>query len=225
MAAVDANYKFIYTSVDTHVMASDAGPFTHSGLCKWMDSGVLNCPPPEPLANSDLKMPYMFVGNETYPLRPDLMKPYPSKPIDRSQQILNYRLSRAQRVADNAFGILANRFRIMRNTIYLEPEKVIKIFTASLCIHNFLLERRSEAYAPPGLADWEKEDHSLVKGTWRDKGTGSLQPAEQKRECNASVTAKMQQNFLCDYLASPAGCVPWQEQHISELATLVFVAF
>ncbi|XP_056301555.1 uncharacterized protein si:dkey-121j17.6 [Danio aesculapii] len=222
-AAVDANYKFIYISVDTHVMASDAGPFAQSGLCKWMDSGLLNCPPPEPLANSDLKIPYMFVGDETYPLRPDLMKPYPSKPTDRSQQILNYRLSRAQRAADNAFGILANRCRFLRNTIYLEPEKVLKILTASLCIHNFLLERRSEAYAPPGLADWEKEDHSLVEGTWRDKGTGSLQPAEQKRECNASVTAKMQQNFLCDYFVSPAGCVPWQEQHISNEGELVFV--
>ncbi|XP_048062134.1 protein ALP1-like [Megalobrama amblycephala] len=214
MAAVDANSKFIYASVGTQGRVSDAGLFAHSDLCKAMDQGSLNFPPPKQLPNSDVKMPYMFVGDEAYPLRPDLMTPYPCKQTDRSQRVLNYRLSRARRVAENAFGILANRLRVFRNTIFLEPDKVVKITMASLCIHNFLRERRSEAYTPPAFADWENEDHSLVEGTWRNQGTGSFQPVEQRSESSVSVTAESQRNLLCDYFVSPAGCVPWQEEHI-----------
>ncbi|XP_067272827.1 uncharacterized protein si:dkey-121j17.6 isoform X2 [Pseudorasbora parva] len=214
MAAVDANYKFIYASVGTQARVSDAGLFAHSDLCRAMDQGLLSCPPPETLPKSDVKMPYMFVGDEAYPLRPDLMTPYPCRQADRSQQVLNLRLSRARRAAENAFGILANRLRVFRNTIYLEPEKVVKITMASLCIHNFLRERRSEAYTPPEFADWENGDHGLVEGTWRKQGSGSFQPTEQIEERDVSVTAKTQRDLLCDYFVSPAGCVPWQEEHI-----------
>lgn len=214
MAAVDANYKFIYASVGTQGRVSDAGLFAHSDLRQAMDQGRLNFPPPEPLPSSDIMMPYMFVGDDAYPLRLDLMKPYPYRQMDHSQRVLNYRLSRARRVVENAFGILANRLRVFRSTICLEPDKVVKITMASLCIHNFLRERRSEAYTPPAFADWENNDHNIVEGNWRNQGTGSFQPVAHRRERNASVVAKMQRNLLCDYFVSPSGCVPWQEKHI-----------
>ncbi|XDV18757.1 hypothetical protein PO909_024389 [Leuciscus waleckii] len=214
MAAVDANYKFIYASVGTQGRVSDAGLFAQSDLHQAMDQGWLNFPPPEPLPSSDIMMPYMFVGDEAYPLRSDLMKPYPFRQMDHSQRVLNNRLSRARRVVENAFGILANRLRVFRSTICLEPDKVVKITMASLCIHNFLCERRSEAYTPPAFADWENNDHSIVEGNWRNQGTGSFQPVNHRRERNASVVAKMQRNLLCDYFVSPSGCVPWQEKHI-----------
>ncbi len=214
MAAVDANYKFIYASVGTQGRVSDAGLFAQSDLRQAMDQGLLNFPPPEPLPSSDIMMPYMFVGDEAYPLRPDLMKPYPYRQMDHSQRVLNYCLSRARRVVENVFGILANRLRVFRSTICLEPEKVVKITMASLCIHNFLRECRSEAYMPPAFADWENNDHSIVEGTWRSQGIGSFQTVDHRRERNASVVAKMQRNILREYLISPAGCVPWQEKHI-----------
>lgn len=95
------------------------------------------------------------------------MKPYPFRQKDHDQRILNFRLSRARRVMENAFSILANRLRVFRATIYLEPDKVTKITMASLCIHNFLIERRSEAFMPPAFADWEDADHRVIKRAWR----------------------------------------------------------
>lgn len=89
MAAVDANYKFIYASVGTQGRFSDAGLFAQSDLLQAMDQGLLNFPPPEPLPSTDIMMPYMFVGDEAYPLKPDLMKPYPYRQMDHSQRVLN----------------------------------------------------------------------------------------------------------------------------------------
>ncbi len=77
MAVVDANNKFIYASVGTQGRVSDAALFAHTDLRKAMDQGLLN-----------FLMPYMFVGDEAYPLRNDLMKPYPFRQMEHGQRIL-----------------------------------------------------------------------------------------------------------------------------------------
>ena len=58
----------------------------------------------------------------------------PHKP----NKIFNYRLSRAGRVVENAFGILAARWRCFRRYLEVQPEFVDKIVLASCCLHNML---------------------------------------------------------------------------------------
>lgn len=77
MAVVDANYKFVYASAGTQGRVSDAGVFAHSDLKEAMDTGTLNFPPADTLPGTDAMMPHMLIGDDAYPLRPDLMKPYP----------------------------------------------------------------------------------------------------------------------------------------------------
>lgn len=197
MAAVDAHCKFIYATVDAQA-----------------EPNLPDFPPPEPLPHSDVLMPYMFVADGAFPLRDDVMMPYPLPQTDHPQRVLNYRLLRAQRVAENAFGVLANRLRVLRSIICLEPEKVVKITMAALCLHNFLCKRGSEAYTPPAFADWETAEHNIVEGAWRSHGTGALQPLELRTEQNPSVSAELQRNLLTEYFQSPAGFVPWQDQHV-----------
>ena len=72
-------------------------------------------------------LPYVIVGDEAFPLKTYLLKPYPSRQLDLSKRIFNYRLSRARRVVENVFGILASRFRVFKSTIDMEPEKAQKI--------------------------------------------------------------------------------------------------
>ncbi|XP_067272628.1 uncharacterized protein [Pseudorasbora parva] len=150
MAVVDASYKFLYVSVGAQGRIADAGLFAHSDFRQALDQGLLHIPPPQPLPNSEVFVPFMFIGDDAYPLRADLMKPYSHRHTERQERIFNYRLSRARRVVENAFGILANRWRLFRTTIPLHPNNVGKITLAAVCLHNFLSEGHSEAYTPPG---------------------------------------------------------------------------
>ena len=60
----------------------------------------------------------------TVPLTTYMMKPYPQKDLSPDKRIFNYRLSRARRISENAFGILANRWHVFRKPFALQPEKV-----------------------------------------------------------------------------------------------------
>ena len=70
-------------------------------------------PDPEPLPNDDCPVHYSFIADDAFGLRPWLMKPHPSRRLTKQKRIFNYRLSRACRVVENAFGILAQRYLLI----------------------------------------------------------------------------------------------------------------
>ena len=112
MAVVDAEYKFLYVDVGAIGSESDGGVFAKSELTKLLQEHGMNLPPPDKLPNAPEDSPpahYFFVGDDAFPLRHYMMKPYPSRGLTHDERIFNYRLSRARRTVENAFGILANR--------------------------------------------------------------------------------------------------------------------
>ncbi|CAN8018999.1 unnamed protein product [Ixodes persulcatus] len=90
-----------------------------------------------------------------------LMRPYPrkSKPsAEREacnrQRIFNYRLSRGRRVVENAFGILAQTWRILRRPFTVNTENTSRYVAACIALHNFLLkESQATSYCLPGTGD------------------------------------------------------------------------
>ena len=53
------------------------------------------------------------------------------------ERVFNYRLSRARRIVENVFGILATRFRIFRRPIIANVDTVTRITKAVLALRNF----------------------------------------------------------------------------------------
>ena len=107
-----------------------------------------------------------IVGDDAFPLNTRLMKPYPYRNLEKEKRIFNYRLSRARRVVENAFGILSHRWRVFLTTIKLSPDKVTDIIFAACCLHNLMVEKNKASYT--SAADLENTDHTLVRGTRRN---------------------------------------------------------
>ena len=102
---------------------------------------------------------HVFVANDAFGLKRHMMKPYPSSNLVVPKQIFNYRLSRARRVIENAFGILASRFRVFHKPIIAQVNKVISITKAAVALHNFLMHEKeqggSDNYCPEKFVDNE----------------------------------------------------------------------
>ena len=119
MALVDADYRFIYIDVGNYGSNGDSGIFKHSSLGEAFTGQLLDIPGPKRLPGypEGGALPQCIVADEAFPLRMDLMRPYPlGKKKNRlayDKSIFNCRLSRARRIVENAFGILAQRFRVM----------------------------------------------------------------------------------------------------------------
>lgn len=113
LALVDAHYNFIAVDVGSFGKNSDGGIMAHSKLGKALDQNKLNVPPKEALPGTTNDVPYDIVGDEAFPLKTYLLRPYPGKQLDCiEKRVYNYRLCRARRVVENAFGLLSLKFRI-----------------------------------------------------------------------------------------------------------------
>ena len=83
------------------------------------------------------------------------------------QRVFNYRLSRARRVIENAFGILAARWRIFRRPIIAEPSRAVVYTKAAVALYNYLRTTESSVYCPPGFTDGEDGSGNTLAGSWR----------------------------------------------------------
>ena len=114
MALVDARYRFVMVDVGANGRACDAGVFARSAMAAALENNTVNIPPPRPLPGRVNNVPFVIVGDDAFGLKPHIMKLFPGRESGDFERIHNYRLSRARRVSENAFGILAKRFRILR---------------------------------------------------------------------------------------------------------------
>ena len=95
-------------------------------------------PPAKSLPKSEKLTPYVFTGDDAFPLITYLLKPYPRTQLNNEQRIFNYRLSLKGRTSENGFGIIGNKWRVFRSPICLKPEKVTNMVLAVLVLHNLL---------------------------------------------------------------------------------------
>jgi len=209
MALVDANYRFIYINVGAPGAGSDGGVFANTMLKTLIEDNALGLPPPEPLTGCTSDLPYFIVADEAFALKPWLMKPYPRRNMAIEQRIYNYRISRGRRVVENAFGILAARFRCLLGTMPQSPERVTKVVIAICILHNILRHQRGRA--DPAAVDREDPiTHDVIPGEWRqnERHLPDLGQAPTTGHA-AGKRAKAVRQYLQDWFNGP-GSVPWQ---------------
>ena len=150
MALVDANYCFTFIDVGNYGSNADGTVFSKSTFRQLYLSHQLDIPVPKPLPNAHQlgNIPHVIVADEAFPLKPNIMRPYPrsknARRLSHPKQIYNDRLSRAHRIVENAFGILAQRWRCFNRCLQLKTKTVIKIILAACELHNYLRPKNED---------------------------------------------------------------------------------
>lgn len=139
------------------------------------------------------------------------MRPYPRKSLTgNSQRIFNYRLSKARRTIENAFGILASRWRILRRSIQCKEETAHKIVLALVVLHNYIMSSNERKYCPPHFVDQEVNG-IITPGQWRNEELGPhIVRIGQVGSNRTSYTANVQRDTLRKYFMTNIGAVDWQ---------------
>ena len=119
------------------------------------------------------------------------MHPFPGKNLSEDKAIFNYRLSRARRIIENCFGILAARYPklfpwlklfysdysycrwgIFRHPIIAEPNSVIVFTKAAIALHNYLRTQESSALLPCWFCRWRRRKWKCHKWVMARGGAG-----------------------------------------------------
>ena len=158
---------------------SDGGVKSSSNLGQAIDQNILKFPEPATIDNCSTtkKFPYVFVADEAFALKPFMLRPYPRRnELNIHELIFNYRLSRARRLTENTFGILAGRFSIFRRSIIRKIENIKRITKAAVILYNFLMKRKERGtYCPPDHVDQETvQKHYLDVGGLKLMGSRFL---------------------------------------------------
>lgn len=211
LAVVDDAYCFTYIDIGANGRASDGGVLAKSGFQKAIDNKQLHLP------NNAL-----FVADDAFSLREYLMKPHNTRSgrLSLKKKIFNYRLSRARRIVENAFGILAARFRIFEKPITINPDKVDSLVKATVALHNWLRITSPGVYFYRGCVDEENiNTGEVVPGSWRTEvlNEGLSSVTYKSKHHNPTIAAKNVRDELADWFMGE-GSVPWQLRFVQDQA-------
>lgn len=148
MAVVDANYRFLMIDVGAYGKDSDAGVFSNSPIYQNIENGTLLLPKDQQLPNSEQIVPFVFIGDEAFPLRTYLLRPFPRRRLQNIEpaSYYNYRLSRARMSVECAFGICSAKFRILLKSIETNVENAVHIVKAICILHNTIIDMEKDLF-------------------------------------------------------------------------------
>ncbi|CAH1997163.1 unnamed protein product [Acanthoscelides obtectus] len=168
-------------------------------------NGSLDLPEPKPLPGQNTPTPYVFVGDEAFPLMRNLMRPYPQARVAGSYQnkVFNYRLSRARQTVESAFGILAARFRVYKRPFECKLDTIDKIVLATIVLHNYL---RTKILS---IATGQEENDEVLTNSHENH----FIPLALNRTRNSTEAFNIRQKFT-ECFNSADGSVEWQRRAI-----------
>lgn len=211
MAVVNANYEFIVSEFGVNGRISDGGVIEHTVFYNKLKTNSLCIPGPDQLSNSEKILNYVFIGDEAFTLTPHFLKPFSQRELTNERRIFNYRLSRARRIVENAFGILGTRFRIFQTAINLKLENIDIIVMTCCVLHNFLRRKYSASYTPIGSFDFEDTIEGTLSLGLRTNDSNNLIDLETGHYRSISKDGKQTRQQFLDYFNNE-GSVSWQNR-------------
>ena len=156
------------------------------------------------LPGSQIMFPYFIIGDGGFPLKTYLMRPY-SRGINygNQQKIFNYRLSRARRIIESAFGTLTNRWKIFESPLDWKLESSEIIILSTICMHNYLITDEMNLEEHYRRYIHTQQDNIDLNNLEEDDNDVDLNQAH----LNHAVRMR---NRLAEYFVSPVGEIPWQ---------------
>lgn len=211
LAVCTSDYKFLWIDTSGKGSSSDAHIYNNSALQQALQrNDIIGFPQPDPLPGDTVDVPYFLVGDDAFALRTYMMKPYNCRMMSRKQRIYNYRLSRARRVVENSFGILANRFQVLLTTMMHEADTVRLLVKACVLLHNLMRSRYPAMQNR--LVDKDGPNGDVAPGAWREGlNLEEANPVQVGHNRDMKM-AKAQRNLIMEWCSGSAGKVPWQDR-------------
>ncbi|XP_071581058.1 putative nuclease HARBI1 [Temnothorax nylanderi] len=182
LAISDAKYCFAMVDIGAEGRHSDGGVFKNSEIGKRFEEGTFKLPNMKPIEIDGPALPYVLLADEAFSLTTYMMRPYPrSDKLDLRKKVFNYRLSRARRVVESAFGILAARWRIYRRPIITSVANARKIVQATVALHNFIISNEEKLLSKSTYVHMTPEDRTIIS-----EGFNSL-PVTRGRQMNNGI--------------------------------------
>ena len=209
MSLIDADYHFIFLGVGNYGSNGDRGVFKATAFGQAFMDGNLHVRTPKELLGYPQggALLHYIVAYEAFPLWMDLLRPFPrvqgEARLPYAKTIFNYRLSRAMRIVENAFGILVQHFRVYDRRLCMDDHHVIKIVNDTCVLHNYLCTANM--------------DVANVMGRLNPWGATYMQPQVMLQDLqNVGYHSKRHvqrvRNIYKDY--SQYGAVAWQGNRI-----------
>ena len=90
MAVADASYMFTFVDIGDYGRQCDSSVFKNSNFGKALIANSLGIPDSYFLPGTTVSSRYCFIGDEAFPLRENLQRPFPGKGLPESYRIYNY---------------------------------------------------------------------------------------------------------------------------------------
>ena len=216
LAICEANYYFTLFDVCQYGSNNDSGVLIHSNVGGYFEDHSNNIPQPESVEGCDFDpLPYFLVEDEIFPLKAWLMRPYPGKLVEQ-ERVFNYRLSRARRVIENCFSILAARWRILSTPIEASVVNAERYTLACISLHNYLRQTNNPFYCPNSFVDCEDSTGDIKEGEWRKIVTERNGALANLSNVGGSHYKEDKFNMCCCLMRylNGEGRVDWQLNHV-----------
>ncbi|XP_071576462.1 uncharacterized protein [Temnothorax nylanderi] len=132
LAAVDAHYKFIWVDIGQYGSISDGRVWSNSDFGQALDHGEVDLPLDKPLPGTDISFLHFFVGDEAFPLKKYLMRPFPGR-----------------------------MHQALKSPLVCSVEKAEDIIKALVCLHNMLMDNKDDGYVNPVQLELELQDGNI----------------------------------------------------------------